>query len=127
MFQIGGRTIRSSIAVDNGRSTEFIRRREYPDKSRCYECGEEGHLSYQCATNTLGVRTPPPKKVRKRNPKSKGSSGAANTSFYDSDSDEGVRKPRGATKDAISDEDEIGDEETWGACIRLEVRINIKK
>lgn len=43
--QLNGRTLKCSIAVDNGRTKEFIKRREYPDKSRCYECGEEGHLS----------------------------------------------------------------------------------
>ncbi|XP_006625173.1 zinc finger CCHC-type and RNA-binding motif-containing protein 1-like [Apis dorsata] len=64
--EIGGRTVRSSIAVDNGRSTEFIRRRDYPDKSQCYECGEEGHLSYNCKNNTLGPRNPPLKKIRIR-------------------------------------------------------------
>ncbi|XP_043252360.1 zinc finger CCHC-type and RNA-binding motif-containing protein 1-like [Colletes gigas] len=64
--EIGGRTIKSSIAVDNGRSTEFIRRRDYPDKSQCYECGEEGHLSYNCRNNTLGPRNPPLKKIRIR-------------------------------------------------------------
>lgn len=61
-----GRRLKSSIAVDNGRSTEFIRRRTYPDKSRCYECGDEGHLSYSCPSNALGDRPPPPKKERKR-------------------------------------------------------------
>ncbi|XP_076648902.1 zinc finger CCHC-type and RNA-binding motif-containing protein 1 isoform X1 [Halictus rubicundus] len=64
--EIGGRTVKSSIAVDNGRSTEFIRRRDYPDKSQCYECGEEGHLSYNCRNNTLGPRNPPVKKIRIR-------------------------------------------------------------
>ena len=34
-----GRTLKASIAVDNGRAAEFIRRRTYKDKSRCYECG----------------------------------------------------------------------------------------
>lgn len=52
--------------MDNGRSAEFIRRKDYPDKSRCYECGEEGHLSYECARNTLGRRTPPPKKIKSK-------------------------------------------------------------
>lgn len=61
-----GRKLKSSIAVDNGRSTEFIRRKIYPDKTRCYECGEEGHLSYFCPSNALGDRHPPPKKERKR-------------------------------------------------------------
>jgi len=34
-----GRTIKASIAKDNGRASEFIRRKVYKDKSRCYECG----------------------------------------------------------------------------------------
>lgn len=29
-----GRTLKASIAADNGRAPEFIRRREYPDKSK---------------------------------------------------------------------------------------------
>ncbi|XP_050412425.1 zinc finger CCHC-type and RNA-binding motif-containing protein 1 [Patella vulgata] len=60
-----GRTIKCSIAKDNGRTTEFIRRKEYKDKSHCYECGEEGHLSYACPKNLLGQREPPPKKKKK--------------------------------------------------------------
>lgn len=61
-----GRILKASIAKDNGRSSEFIRRKEYPDKTRCYECGEYGHMSYNCCNNLLGERKPPPKKVRKR-------------------------------------------------------------
>lgn len=61
-----GRTLKASIASDNGRSAEFIRRRDYPDKSKCYECGEDGHLSYKCPQNVLGERQPPPKKQRVR-------------------------------------------------------------
>ncbi|XP_025106971.1 zinc finger CCHC-type and RNA-binding motif-containing protein 1-like isoform X2 [Pomacea canaliculata] len=60
------RTINCTIAKDNGRAPEFIRRREYKDKSRCYECGDEGHLSYQCPKNLLGEREPPPKKKKVR-------------------------------------------------------------
>ncbi|KAH9504749.1 Zinc finger CCHC-type and RNA-binding motif-containing protein 1 [Bulinus truncatus] len=60
------RTVSCSIAKDNGRAPEFIRRREYLDKSKCYECGEEGHLSYKCPKNLLGEREPPPKKKKKR-------------------------------------------------------------
>jgi len=60
------RIITCSIAKDNGRAAEFIRRREYLDKSKCYECGEEGHLSYKCPKNLLGEREPPPKKKKKR-------------------------------------------------------------
>jgi len=39
VWQMFGRTIKASIAKDNGRATEFIRRKVYKDKSRCYECG----------------------------------------------------------------------------------------
>ena len=34
-----GRTLKCKIAKDNGRATEFIKRKYYTDKSRCYECG----------------------------------------------------------------------------------------
>ena len=45
--ELFGRTLKVSIAVDNGRTKEFIKRKVYRDKSRCYECGETGHLSYR--------------------------------------------------------------------------------
>lgn len=67
--QLFGRTVKASIAVDNGRAAEFIRRRNYSDKSKCYECGEEGHLSYACPKNLLGERDPPPKKEKKKKKK----------------------------------------------------------
>lgn len=63
---LNGRVLTASIANDNGRAPEFIRRRVYKDKSRCYECGEEGHLSYECPRNQLGPRErPAPKKGRR--------------------------------------------------------------
>ncbi|CAH8512064.1 unnamed protein product [Schistosoma margrebowiei] len=67
-MQMFGRTLKASIARDNGRAAEFIRRREYPNKSRCYECGSFGHLSYKCEKNSLGEREQPVKKrkVRKK-------------------------------------------------------------
>ncbi|XP_076046984.1 zinc finger CCHC-type and RNA-binding motif-containing protein 1-like [Oratosquilla oratoria] len=64
--QMFGRTLRSNIAKDNGRAPEFIRRREYPDKSRCYECGEEGHLSFKCPKNLLGDRDVIKKRKKKK-------------------------------------------------------------
>ncbi|XP_059367042.1 zinc finger CCHC-type and RNA-binding motif-containing protein 1 [Carassius carassius] len=67
--QLFGRTVKASIAIDNGRATEFIRRRNYSDKSKCYECGDEGHLSYACPKNLLGEREPPPKKEKKKKKK----------------------------------------------------------
>lgn len=62
-----GRTLKLSIANDNGRSSEFDKKRDYPDKQRCYECGNEGHLSYKCPANVLGSRDPPVKKSSKKN------------------------------------------------------------
>ncbi|XP_030004825.1 zinc finger CCHC-type and RNA-binding motif-containing protein 1 [Sphaeramia orbicularis] len=67
--QLFGRTVKASIAVDNGRAAEFIRRRNYTDKSRCYECGDTGHLSYACPNNMLGEREPPKKKEKKKKKK----------------------------------------------------------
>ncbi|KAG8005663.1 Zinc finger CCHC-type and RNA-binding motif-containing protein 1 [Nibea albiflora] len=64
--QLFGRTVKASIAVDNGRATEFIRRRNYTDKTKCYECGDTGHLSYACPKNILGDREPPKKKEKKK-------------------------------------------------------------
>ncbi|CAK9159680.1 unnamed protein product [Ilex paraguariensis] len=63
---LNGRTLKASIASDNGRASEFIRRKVYKDKSRCYECGESGHLSYECPKNLLGKRERPvPKRARR--------------------------------------------------------------
>ncbi|KAJ7970481.1 RNA binding protein [Quillaja saponaria] len=63
---LNGRTLTVSIATDNGRAAEFIKKRVYVDKSRCYECGASGHLSYECPKNQLGPRERPvPKRIRK--------------------------------------------------------------
>ncbi|TSK13369.1 Zinc finger CCHC-type and RNA-binding motif-containing protein 1 [Bagarius yarrelli] len=67
--ELFGRKVKASIAIDNGRAAEFIRRRNYTDKSKCYECGEDGHLSYSCPKNLLGEREPPPKKEKKKKKK----------------------------------------------------------
>lgn len=63
---LNSRTLTASIAADNGRAPEFIRRRVYKDKSRCYECGEGGHLSYECPKNQLGPRERPQPSKRGR-------------------------------------------------------------
>jgi U11/U12 small nuclear ribonucleoprotein SNRNP31 len=60
------RVLKVSIAADNGRAREFIKRRVYKDKSRCYECGDEGHLSYECPKNQLGARERPIQKKRRK-------------------------------------------------------------
>ncbi|KAK9059801.1 hypothetical protein SSX86_020505 [Deinandra increscens subsp. villosa] len=63
---LNARTLTASIASDNGRAPEFIRRKVYKDKSRCYECGEGGHLSYECPKNQLGPRERPQSSKRGR-------------------------------------------------------------
>ncbi|RDY01372.1 U11/U12 small nuclear ribonucleoprotein 31 kDa protein, partial [Mucuna pruriens] len=62
---LNGRTLTASIAADNGRAPEFIRKRVYRDTARCFECGADGHLSYDCPRNQLGPRPrPEPKRPR---------------------------------------------------------------
>ena len=34
-----GRTLKVKVATDNGRSKEFIKKRVYNNKSKCFECG----------------------------------------------------------------------------------------
>lgn len=67
--EFGGRTLKCNIAKDNGRAKEFIKRKDYLDKTRCYECGEVGHLSYKCPKNLLGEREPPKKKDKRKKKK----------------------------------------------------------
>ncbi|XP_050302554.1 zinc finger CCHC-type and RNA-binding motif-containing protein 1-like [Anthonomus grandis grandis] len=100
-----GRTLKASIAKDNGRYAEFIRRKEYPDKTRCYECGDYGHLSYKCSRNLLGERDPPPKKVRKRNKKVHELTEEEKQYFASSDEEDGKLPP---------------DEESLSAAIKIE-------
>lgn len=119
-----GRRLKSSIAIDNGRSTEFIRRRNYPDKNKCYECGEEGHLSYACSKNALGNRDPPPKKERKRKKKEESAPDPERDEYFDSDDDYECKSkqplPISQRNDADeSDEDVEPDLETLSAAIRL--------
>lgn len=118
-----GRTLKASIAQDNGRSAEFIKKKVcinlrkicfsnenglikllqiYPDKTTCFECGETGHLSYSCSKNLLGNREPPPKKKRKRKPKA-----------YKAQESKNV--------DIVEDSDHISDDETLSAAIAAEV------
>ncbi|EHB18067.1 Zinc finger CCHC-type and RNA-binding motif-containing protein 1 [Heterocephalus glaber] len=67
--QLFGRVIKASIAIDNGRAAEFIRRPKYFDKSKCYECGESGHLvmpvQKTCSENVSLQRRKKKKKIAK--------------------------------------------------------------
>ncbi|KAK9745100.1 RNA recognition motif [Popillia japonica] len=112
MKEMFGRTLKASLAKDNGRSAEFIRRKNYPDKTQCYECGEVGHLSYKCSKNLLGEREPPPKKVRKRKKQNQEQSSSKMPNYFD-DSDEDVPNNDSAAE-------EIDDCETLSAAIALE-------
>ncbi|KAK3861673.1 hypothetical protein Pcinc_032395 [Petrolisthes cinctipes] len=103
-----GRTLKASIAVDNGRAPEFIKRREYPDKSKCYECGEAGHLSYSCPQNLLGDRDPPKKKSKKRkHEQEKGTNTNKCQKIYSEENDE-------------DDTDENFEDESLSAAIRYQ-------
>ena len=96
--ELFGRTLKCSMAVDNGRASEFIRRRIYKDKSRCYECGEVGHLSFRCPKNALGDREQPVKKKKARSEGGKGGSG-------------GMGSRGGGGKGKLEDEEEVEVEE----------------
>lgn len=88
-----GRTLKLSIAKDNGRSTEFNSKRLYPEKERCYECGQEGHLSYRCPINVLGNRDPPSKaknNKKRRPPGTAESMQATGIEFDENQCDDGV-------------------------------------
>jgi len=86
---LNGRTLSAFIAADNGRAEEFIRRRVYRDKSRCYECGEEGHLSYECPRNQLGPRErPAPSKKSRRGGGGGGGRGGGGVAWHSDDDDE---------------------------------------
>ncbi|PRP81022.1 hypothetical protein PROFUN_11174 [Planoprotostelium fungivorum] len=61
--EVNGFTLKCSIAKDNNRASEFIKRRKYGE-SRCFECGEMDHVSYNCPKNILGDREKPQKKVK---------------------------------------------------------------
>ncbi|KAK7604964.1 hypothetical protein V9T40_006150 [Parthenolecanium corni] len=118
--QIGGRTIRVKIAADNGRSSEFIRKKIYKDKTKCYECGEEGHLSYECPKNTLGYRKPPPKKKKKRNISDSHNIGEYLASSDDDYMNSPIRKKKYEDDDSHSEETEEPDLETLSAAIQFE-------
>ncbi|KAG8223050.1 hypothetical protein J437_LFUL001998 [Ladona fulva] len=123
-----GRTLKCSIAKDNGRASEFIRRRTYPDKSRCYECGSvDSHLSYACPKNALGDRPPPPKKKKKR--KHEGDDDD-DEEEEDDDNDEGEESysarysssfvPEAEEDEKSESEQDEPDLETLSAAIKLE-------
>nr|CDS15708.1 zinc finger CCHC type and RNA binding [Echinococcus granulosus] len=101
-----GRHIKASIAVDNGRAAEFIRHREYPDKSRCYECGENGHLSYTCPNNVLGAR------VRPRNKRTERKTQQASSRPVASDEQELLEHE----DDALDGQDDV---DTWSAAVNF--------
>eukprot|EP00002_Diphylleia_rotans_P035812 TRINITY_DN7849_c0_g1_i3.p1 TRINITY_DN7849_c0_g1~~TRINITY_DN7849_c0_g1_i3.p1 ORF type:complete len:223 (-),score=50.95 TRINITY_DN7849_c0_g1_i3:384-1052(-) len=68
-----GRTLKCSIAMDNGRAAEFIKKKRYENTPYCFECRETGHKSYNCPKNVLGPREKPESsKPDSRHPKRSG-------------------------------------------------------
>ncbi|KAK7401414.1 hypothetical protein VNO78_12865 [Psophocarpus tetragonolobus] len=86
---LNGRTLTASIAADNGRAAEFIRKRVYRDTARCFECGADGHLSYDCPRNQLGPRQRPEPKKPRRGPHRLHDNDHNNDENGGDDSDEG--------------------------------------
>ncbi|KAK1906458.1 Zinc finger CCHC-type and RNA-binding motif-containing protein 1 [Dissostichus eleginoides] len=93
--QLFGRTVKASIAVDNGRATEFIKRRNYTDKTKCYECGDTAIAFQQASIEAEETQ-------KKRARLSQEESAHASTS---SDS----KKPRIKKSAYFSDEEELSD------------------
>lgn len=96
--ELFGRTLKCKMANDNGRTTEFIKRRIYKDKTRCYECGEYGHLSYKCPKNALGNRSQPEKKKKIKKGKQ--------------------QLPGSSATEVMSEEEEVDDDLTLAQAIR---------
>ncbi|CAH8503331.1 unnamed protein product [Heterobilharzia americana] len=117
--QMFGRTLKASIARDNGRAAEFIRRREYPNKSRCYECGAHGHLSYKCEKNSLGEREQPVKKRKLRKKTDSSHSSASNSH------DKRRQEVHDDTEDDDGKEDsDIDDElDSWSAAVQHQAEL----
>eukprot|EP00270_Netrium_digitus_P000234 TRINITY_DN10224_c0_g1_i1.p1 TRINITY_DN10224_c0_g1~~TRINITY_DN10224_c0_g1_i1.p1 ORF type:complete len:195 (-),score=39.72 TRINITY_DN10224_c0_g1_i1:79-663(-) len=116
------RRLKVCLATDNGRTREFIKRREYKDKSRCYECGDGGHLSYECPRNQLGPREQPVAKRKRR-----GRGGASAEGGREGES-HGQRQKTSLTgrvgastqAEAAADDNEEEDEEEDGARFEYE-------
>eukprot|EP00898_Chlorokybus_atmophyticus_P008902 jgi/Chlat1/9012/Chrsp94S08293 len=105
--RLNGRTLKASLANDNGRAKEFIRRKVYEDKSRCYECGAEGHLSYECPNNQLGPRERP---VKKR------SRGAQRAASHNKDGANNNTAAAGSS-DEEGDNDARFEEDDWASAV----------
>ncbi|XP_010483618.1 PREDICTED: U11/U12 small nuclear ribonucleoprotein 31 kDa protein-like [Camelina sativa] len=102
---LNGRKLTVSIAADNGRASEFIKKRVYKDKSRCYECGDEGHLSYECPRNQLGPRErPPPPKKRGRRKEEEGEA-------------EEIRDWSAAPSSSLTVAEDVFEEDNWASVV----------
>ncbi|XP_010486639.1 PREDICTED: U11/U12 small nuclear ribonucleoprotein 31 kDa protein-like [Camelina sativa] len=102
---LNGRKLTVLIAADNGRASEFIKKRVYKDKSRCYECGDEGHLSYECPRNQLGPRErPPPPKKRGRRKEEEGEA-------------EEIRDWSAAPSSPLTVAEDVIEEENWASVV----------
>ncbi|ELU11589.1 hypothetical protein CAPTEDRAFT_212631 [Capitella teleta] len=117
-----GRTIKCSIANDNGRAQDFIRRKVYTDKSKCYQCGESGHLSYKCPKNLFGDREPPEKKKRRR--RKGGEESGEEEEEYEEEREEVIPKKKAKQEEEeteeIEEEEEDPAEDSLAAAIRLQ-------
>ena len=67
--------------------SSYVERHIYKDKTRCYECGEYGHLSFQCPKNVLGDRSQPEKKKKKRKWEAEGEPSGSSATAVEQESD----------------------------------------
>jgi U11/U12 small nuclear ribonucleoprotein 31 kDa protein len=110
-----GRAVKASLAKDNGKSSEYAKRKDYPDKSRCFECGStDGHLSYKCPVNVLGDRElePAQKRDRKRPKPGCNDGSGEDTADFEAQhpsSSGGVKKKVFRKNGYFSDEEELSD------------------
>ncbi|XP_049530184.1 zinc finger CCHC-type and RNA-binding motif-containing protein 1-like [Anopheles darlingi] len=112
-----GRTLKASIAKDNGKGAENAVRKNYSNKTRCFECGSDGHMSYSCPNNVLGSKTPPRKAIKsgKRKQDTVGESYAESGSDSDRGSASNVHPPTAIKRlkyrksSYFSDDEELDD------------------
>ena len=58
-YVLEGFQLKCSLSKDNGRSSEFSSKRNSKKNAAstlCFECGQDGHMSYECPKNVLGKR-----------------------------------------------------------------------
>lgn len=105
-LELEGFTLACSMSRDNGRSHEFARKRKYTvtpaGASRCFECGEFGHFSYNCPKNVLGDRERPVTRSNLKRKKKKGYEVSERGHYFNDEGVVDLLAPPTDTRDDIS-------------------------